>query len=244
MNLLENERIDDIGFGNLKLIQNPKEFCYGVDAVILADFASKIAKKTDTVFDLGTGTGVIPMILNHKRQCKKLYGVEIQRDSAKRAERTMELNNLQEKIKIINSNILELDEQYMGQADIVLTNPPYFAKGNHLINDSSAKTIARHEIEADLEDFFKVAAKLLKEKGELFMVHRPSRLADLMCYSRAVKLEAKTLQMVAPKEGAAPNIVLIHFVKNSGKELKMMGTLNVHRHEGGYTEEILEIYEK
>ena len=240
----KDERIDEIGFGNLKLIQNPKEFCYGVDAVILADFAANLCRRSDVVFDLGTGTGVIPMIFNYKRPGGKLYGVEVQEASAQRANRNVKMNALQGKIEIINSNIKELDGSFWGTADVVISNPPYFAHGGALKNNNDAKTIARHEITASLDDFFKVAAKLLKEKGELFMVHRPSRLADLMCYGRQYKLEAKSMQMVSPKEGEAPNIVLVHFMKNGGKEIKMLPNLNVHKHEGGYTDEILHIYEK
>ncbi|MEE1038250.1 MAG: tRNA1(Val) (adenine(37)-N6)-methyltransferase [Eubacterium sp.] len=244
INIEKDERVDEIGFGNLKLIQKPKEFCYGVDAVILADFAAGLCKRSQVVFDLGTGTGVIPMIFNYKKSSGKIYGVEVQEGSAKRAVRNVQLNGLQEKIEIIHSNIKDLDNGLWGTADVVISNPPYFPHGGALKNSNDAKTIARHEITANLEDFFQVAAKLLKEKGELFMVHRPSRLADLMCYGRQYKLEAKSVQMVSPKAGEAPNIVLVHFAKNGGKEIKMMPNLNVHKHEGGYTDEILHIYEK
>lgn len=238
------ERIDNIGFGNLQLIQAPKEFCYGVDAVLLADFAARLCKKHDLVFDLGTGTGVIPLILSHKLSGGNFVGVEVQEQSARRAERSVEINDLKKQIEILNCNIKDIDKKYFGTADVVVSNPPYMPSCGALKNKNNAKMIARHEIEAELEDFMAVASRLLKDKGELFMVHRPSRLVDIFTYGRKHNLEAKTLRMVAPKEGEVPNIVLVHFAKNGGKELKVLQSINVHRHDGEYTEEIFDIYEK
>ena len=238
------ERIVEIGFGNLKLKQRPKEFCYGVDAVILADFAAKFCNKSKIVFDLGTGTGVIPLILSHKLKEGSIVGVEIQKQSANLAKENVAINNLEDKIKILNCNIKDIPEKYFDTANLVVSNPPYMPKHGALKNTNSAKTIARHEIEADLKDFFQIASRLLKDRGELFMVHRPSRMVDLLAYAREFRLEAKTMQLVCPKNGEVPNIVLIHFVKNGGKELKLLKNLDVHKEDGGYTEDILKIYEK
>lgn len=237
-------RTDEIGFGNLKLTQAVDEFCYGVDAVILADFASKISKTKGLVFDFGTGTGVIPLIISHKLKNCKIVGVELQEKSAKLAKANVRENGLEDRITILNSNILDIDSKYYSMVDVVVSNPPYMAKNGALQNLNDAKSIARHETAADLEQFFMMAAKLLKDRGQLFMVHRPSRLVDLLAYGRKYKLEAKTMQMVAPKNGAIPNIVLLHFVKNGGKELKILKPLDVHKEGGAYTDEILEIYEK
>lgn len=242
---MENKlRTDKIGFGNLKLTQAVDEFCYGVDAVILADFASKISKTKGVVFDFGTGTGVIPLIISHKLKECEIIAVELQENSARLAEKNVALNGLENRITVVNNNILDLDEKYYYKADVVVSNPPYMPRHGALQNVNDAKSIARHETAADLEDFFMMASKVLKDRGQLFMVHRPSRLVDLLTYARKYKLEAKTMQMVAPKNGAIPNIVLLHFVKNGGKEMKILKPLDIHKEGGGYTQELLEIYEK
>ena len=170
------ERIDNIGFGNLKLIQNPEEFCYGVDAVILADFAKESTgmkmvschserSKQSLVFDLGTGTGVIPLIISEGTQ-GKIIGVEIQKKSFELAERNAKINSLEDRISFINQDIKDYEiwgEEYRSKADIVTTNPPYMTRTSGLKNDNSAKLIARHETTADLEDFIKASAYLLKD---------------------------------------------------------------------------------
>lgn len=171
--LREGERIDNIGFGDMKLIQKPEEFCYGVDAVILADFAAGYHKgKTDIVVDLGTGTGVIPLILSYKLDCVKIYGVELQPDSWERACRNAENNGLTDRIEFLNFDVKDIGESWgtelRGNADIVVSNPPYFKSGGAIKNDTAAKTIARHETSAGINDFLASASYLLKPKGELF----------------------------------------------------------------------------
>ena len=242
---LENqERIDEIGFGNLKLIQKKGAFCYGVDAVILSDFAAKLGKNMKTVCDMGTGTGIIPIILSHK--CKECHitGIEMQEPSFKRAVRNVALNKLEERISMINSDILNLGPEFTRKFDVVVSNPPYMVSGNGLINGNEEKMIARHETTASLEDFFKVASKIIKEKGSFFMVHRPSRLPDLITLGRKYNFELKTMEMVVPKIGVGANIVLLHYGHLGGKELKVLPELPVHDSHGNYTEQILEIYEK
>ncbi|MBQ9960679.1 MAG: tRNA1(Val) (adenine(37)-N6)-methyltransferase [Firmicutes bacterium] len=242
----EGERIDDIGFGDLKLIQKPEEFCYGVDAVILADFAARHKKgPAKTIVDLGTGTGVIPLILSHKTDAETIVGVELQEASWKRACRNSEMNNLTERVSFINgdvSHVLEWGDNLKGLADVVVCNPPYFIRGGGLINDASAKTIARHETTAGLKEFLECAKYLLRNKGDLFMVHRPSRLADLCCYGRELGLEPKEMRFVSPNRDSAPNILLIHFIKGGGKELRFLDPLYVYEVDGGYTEELLKAY--
>lgn len=240
----EGERIDEIGFGGLKLIQKPEAFCYGVDAVILSDFAASAGRSMEKVCDLGTGTGIIPLIISHKRPESEIVAVEVQKDSAGRAERNVVLNGLEDRIRIVCSDILDLDRKYYGTFDTVVSNPPYMAGGGAIRNANMEKMIARHETTATLRDFFRCASDLLKARGELFMVHRPSRLPDLITLARDEGLEPKTMRLVCPREGEAANIVLIHYVKGGGAEMKIMADLNVHRREGGYTEEILRIYEK
>lgn len=235
------ERIDQTGFSDLKLIQKPDEFCYGVDAVILADFASR--KKTERVVDLGTGTGIIPLIMSHKTDAKKIYGIEYQKDSYDRANRNAELNGLKERVEFINANVKDfsdLDEW----ADTVTANPPYMAHHGGIINGNSAKTIARHEVAGTLEDFIRCACRILKNKGDFYMVHRPSRLVDIFYLCRKYRIEPKEIRFVAPMKGKPANIVLIHCVKNGGSELKILSDLYVYGKQGVYSDEIQRIYER
>ena len=157
----EDERVDEIGFGQLKLIQKPKDFCYGVDAVILADFATKNLKRTPNVMvDLGTGTGVIPLMLSHKTAAKKILGVEIQEGSFERAKRNAKLNALEDRISFINGDVkhfAQWGKELKGTVDAVISNPPYFISGGGIINDLAPKTIARHETTAGLKEFMECA---------------------------------------------------------------------------------------
>lgn len=244
MIIKDGERLDEIGFGGLKLIQKPQDFCYGVDAVLLADFAASTAKKKTAIIDLGTGTGIVPVILSHKTSAEKMCGVEIQEDSYERALRNVSLNGLEDRLEMLCCNVKELDSSLKGRFDTVTSNPPYMETGSALVSGVTAKTIARHEIYAGLEDFIAAAAFLLEERGELFMVHRPSRLADIMYYARKYRLEPKTMRLVCPKAGQAANIVLIHCIKNAGRELRLLPDLYVYNDDGSYTDEIQRIYER
>lgn len=235
------ERLDQTGFSDLKLIQKPDEFCYGVDAVILADFASR--KNVKRVVDLGTGTGIIPLIMSHKTNAEKIYGIEYQKDSYDRAKRNVEINGLKERVEFINANVKEFSD-LEEWADTVTTNPPYMAYQGAIINDNSAKTIARHEVVGSLEDFIRCACRLLKNKGDFYMVHRPARLVDIFYLCRKYKLEPKEIRLVAPMKGKTANIVLIHCIKNGGPELKVLDDLYVYREKGVYSEEIQRIYER
>jgi len=242
----ETERIDNIGFSDLRLIQQPEDFCYGVDAVILADFAAQC--RPDTAIDLGTGTGIIPIILSHKTKASKIIGVEVQKRSFDMACRNAEINNLQDRVSFIHGDVS--DEKLIKElkqadgVDLVCSNPPYMIGNGALTNKNPAKTIARHETTAGIEDFIKAAATLLKDKGHFYMVHRPSRLVDIMYFTRKYKLEPKELRFVCPKAEESPNILLIHCVKNGGAELKILNSLYVYNDEGGYTDEINRIYER
>lgn len=262
------ERIDDIGFGGLKLIQDPEEFCYGVDAVILADFAatrlSKKAKraseslKQGCIVDLGTGSGIIPLILSAKTEANRIVGVELQQASYCRAKRNAALNGLEERLSFINADVKNISaskkselpeaaeaqafEALLGRVTAVTANPPYMPSCGGLTNSNSAKAIARHETTAGLWDFFAAAAALLKPKGDLFMVHRPSRLADICCFARENGLEPKELRFVSPGVRKAANIVLIHCVKNGGKDLRLSEPLFIYEEDGSYTDELRQCY--
>lgn len=248
------ERIENTGFGNIKLIQDPEQFCYGVDAVILADFANSICHDFSLAADLGTGNGIIPFILSHKNSEAHIIGVEVQSHAADMARRSCEMNGLEERVSFVVADVLDISEgDFVDQAgislqrgtmDIVTCNPPYFTKGGAIPSNSKAKFIARHETTAQVEDFIKATQVLLKRKGHFFMVHRPSRLADIFYYCRKYDLEPKDMRMVVPKPGEAPNIVLIHCIKGGGKELNVMKELAVYNEDGSYSDEIERIYER
>ena len=242
--LEKNERIDDLEFKNLKVIQNKNGFCFGMDAVLLSDFAKNI-KRNATVLDLGTGTGIIPILLCGKTELKKVVGVEIQEEVAKMAKKSILLNNLENRFEILNCNIKELNKIYENQTfDVIVTNPPYKKQDSGIINENEKKLISRHEITANLEDFIKISKDLLKDKGELYMVHRPERLVDILELMRKYKIEPKELRMVCPNKNKEPNLVLIKGVKNAKPFLKVEKNLYVYDTENNYTKEILEIYNK
>ena len=244
--LREGERLDETGVGELKLIQKPEEFCYGVDAVILADFASKSVKRsTKKIVDLGTGTGIIPIILTHKTNVPNLYGLEVQDGSFDRAQRNIEINGLHERLSFIHDDVKDYKtwgREFAGSVDIVTSNPPYTASQEGITCTNNAKLIARHETTAGLEDFIKCAAYILRDKGDFFMVHRPSRIVDICCLGRQYGLEPKEMCFVSPDVNKKANILLVHFVKGGGREMKMMDPLYVYDLDGNYTEKLREAY--
>ena len=242
--LKENERIDDLELKGLKIIQNKDSFCFGIDSVLLSDFAKNI-KNNSLVLDLGTGTGIIPILLCGKTNLKKVIGVEVQEKIAEMAKRSIKLNNLEARFQVINENILNLNKIYKKQTfDVVVTNPPYKKKNSGIINENKEKLISRHEIEANLEDFIKVSKDLLKDKGEFYMVHRPERLVDILSIMRKEKLEPKVLRMVYSNKNKEPKLVLIKGIKNAKPFLKVEKNLYIYDENGNYTDEILEIYNK
>ena len=242
--LEENERIDDLEFKNLKIIQNKDGFCFGIDSVLLSDFAKDI-RNNSKVIDLGTGTGILTILLCGKTNLYKIYGIEIQADVAKMAEKSVKLNNLENKIEIINSNIKDIENILeKGKFDAIVTNPPYKKINSGIINENEKKLISRHEITASLEDFIKVSFRMLKDKGSLYMVHRPERLVDIISTLRTNKLEPKVIRMVYSNIKSKPVLVLIKAVKNGKEFLKCEEPLFIYDENGNYTEEILKIYNK
>ena len=242
--LKENERIDDLEFKGLKIIQNEKGFCFGMDSVLLSDFAKNM-KNNSTVLDLGTGTGIIPILLCGKTNLKKVVGIEIQKDVANMAKRSSQLNNLQDRFEVVNTNIIDLKNIYEKQSfDVIVTNPPYKKENTGITNENEAKLISRHEITADLEDFISISKDLLKDKGEFYMVHRPERLVDILSLMRKYKIEPKILKFVSPNKNKEPNLILIKGIKNANSFLKIEKNLYVYNEDGKYTNEILKIYNK
>ena len=244
MELKENERIDDLELNNLKIIQNKNGFCFGMDSVLLSDFA-KNAKLNAKVIDLGTGTGILPILLSAKTKASKIVGIEIQKEVANMASRSVLLNNLQDKIQIVCEDIKNLKNIYKTNSfDAVVTNPPYKTKGTGGINEVEAKFISRHEITANLEDFISISSYLLKDQSSIYMVHRPERLVDILSLLRKYKLEPKELKLVQPSCDKVPNLVLIKATKNSKPFLKIDKPLYIYNFDGTYTEELLKIYNK
>lgn len=242
--LNKDERIDDLQYKNLKIIQNKKAFCFGIDSILLSDFAKDI-KKNSKVIDLGTGTGIISILLCKKSNLKSIVGVEIQEDIAEMAKRSVLLNDLQEKCKIINENILNLNLLYEnGSFDCVITNPPYKQKNSGIINEDEKKLISRHEVKAELEDFIRISKDLLKDKGEFYMVHRPERLVDIIYLMRKYKIEPKIIRFISSTINKQPKMVLIKGIKNAKPFLKVYDNVYIYDLDGNYTDEINKIYNK
>ena len=244
MELKENERIDDLEFKGYKIIQNTDGFCFGIDSILLSDFAKNI-RNNSNVMDLGTGTGILCVLLSGKTQLNKIVGVEVQEEVANMAKRSVKLNHLDNKITILNENILNLEDKFdKSSFDAIVTNPPYKKMDTGIKNENNKKLISRHEVTANLEDFIKVSKNLLKDKGEFYMVHRPERLVDILYFMRKYKIEPKQIRFIAPKIGKKPNLVLIKGVKNAKEFLKFDKILYVYNEDGTYTDEILKIYGK
>lgn len=244
--LKENERIDDLEIKNMKIIQNKDGFCFGIDSVLLSDFAKEI-KDNSKVVDLGTGTGILGILLCAKTNLKEILGVEIQEEVANMAQRSIELNNLKNRFKILNDNIKNIEKNNIdlkNNFDYVVTNPPYKKLNTGKINENEKKLISRHELTANLDDFIKTASFLLKDKGTLFMVHRPERLVDILEKMRKEKIEPKELKFIYPKINKEPNLILIKGVKNANPFLKIDKPLYVYNEDGNYTDDILKIYGK
>ena len=241
--LKENERIDDLQINDLKIIQNTDGFCFGIVSVLLSDFAKDI-KKESSVIDLGTGTGIISFLLLAKTSIKNIVGIEVQPEVADMARRSIELNNLENKFKIINCNIKDiLDIVKREEFDAVVTNPPYKKINTGGKNENKKKLISRHEVLADIFDFINTAKIVLKDKGSLYMVHRPERLADIMYALRENKIEPKKIRFVySKKDSTEAKLVLIKAVKNGRDFLQVEKPLYIYKDDGEYTNEILEIY--
>ena len=242
--LEKDEVIDDLQYKGLRIIQNNKWFKYGVDSVILSDFARKL-KDNSTVVDLGTGTGIIGLLLCGKTKLKKIYGIEIQNNVAEMARKSIVLNDLQYRFEILNYDINDVIKNKIlekNSIDYIVMNPPYKEKGTGLINDKDEKIISRHETTATLEDFIQVSNELLKDKGTIFMVHRPERLVDIFNIMRKHKIEPKRIRLVYPNIRKEPNIVLIEAIKGASRFLKVEKPLIIYDEDGNYTDEIKEIY--
>ena len=241
IHLKENERIDDLERNGYRIIQDTERFCFGMDAVLLSGFAR--VKDGAKVLDLGTGTGIIPILLEAKTGASHLTGLEIQEDSADMARRSVRLNGLEKKIDIVMGDIKEAGSLFDAASfDVVTCNPPYMTDKHGLTNPNDAKAIARHEILCTLEDVISQAAKLLKPGGNFYMVHRPFRLAEIMVLLRSYKLEPKRMQLVYPYVDKEPNMVLIEANRGGRPRMTVEKPLIVFKEKGVYMPEICDVY--
>lgn len=247
----KNERIDDLGIDNLKIIQNKEYFCFGTDSVLLANFV-KSENPKNVIVDLCSGSGVIPIILSAKKKYKKIFGIEIQQEMYDLLYRNICFNNIQNKIIPLNENIKNvkeirkkvIDELGNDKIDIIVCNPPYKTLGTGFKTKHNVKTIAKCELMCNLEDIMVTSSKLLGKGGKLYLVHKPERLADLIYYARKYNLEPKEVRFVYPKMNKKPSIVLMSYIKDGGNETKVFEPLVEYDENMCYTEEFLKIYYK
>ena len=236
----EKERVDDLQNGYY-VIQDPDKFCFGMDAVLLSGFAK--VKKGETALDLGTGTGIIPILLKTKTNGKHFTGLEIQKECADMAGRSVRYNHLEDDVEIVRGDIKEAANIFGAASfDVVTSNPPYMIGQHGLKNPSETKAIARHEILCTFADITAAAKKLLKNKGKLFLVHRTFRLSEILCQLSKDGLEPKRIRFVHPYIDKEPNIFLLEAVKGGKSRMTVEPPLIVYEKEGKYTEEIYKIY--
>jgi tRNA1Val (adenine37-N6)-methyltransferase len=241
IDLKENERIDDLQRNHLRIIQKTDGFCFGMDAVLLSGFAA--VKPGERVLDLGTGTGIIPILLSAKTEGEHFTGLEIQEEIAGMAKRSVSMNGLEEKIEIVNGDIKEASRIFGAASfDVVTTNPPYMNDAHGLKNPTEVKAISRHEVLCTLEDVVREGAKVLKHGGRMYMVHRPHRLIEILNTMTKYRLEPKRMKLVHPFRDKEANMVLIEAVRGGGAWMKVEPPVIVYKEPGVYSEEIYDIY--
>lgn len=239
--LLEDESIDDLQLDNLYLIQKKTGFRFGVDAVLLSNFAN--VKKKHRVIDLCTGTGIVPFLLYGKYKPEEIIGIEIQNEMVEMAKRSSKYNKLENIIKFENADLKDikfLDK--LGKFDVLTVNPPYKLNNSGILNPNDKLAIARHEVLCTLEDVIIASRKLLKDNGRMYMVHRPERLIDIFELMRKYKIEPKRVRMIQPNSKKAPNIVLVEGQRDGGAYLKWEAPLYVYNEDGSYSDELNKIY--
>ncbi len=239
--LKENERIDELQRNGYQIIQNKEKFCFGIDAVLLSGFTK--VKKNEKVLDLGTGTGIIPILLEAKSKAKHLAGLEIQQESADMARRSVCMNHLEDKIEIVCGDIKEASTLFgTSSFDVITTNPPYMISEHGLKNDDLPKTIARHEFLCNFDDIAKESSKILVPGGRFYLVHRPFRIAEIISTLIRYGLEPKRMRFVHPYIDKEPNMVLLEARKGGNSRVTVEKPLIVYRDKNCYTDEILQLY--
>ena len=239
--LKDGERLDELHRNGYRIIQNARKFCFGMDAVLLSGFAR--VKAGERVLDLGTGTGIIPILLRGKTPGRNFTGLEIQEESADMARRSVAYNHLEDSISIVTGDIREAAALFRAASfDVVTSNPPYMTDSHGLVNPDLPKAIARHELLCSLEDVVRGAAGVLRPGGRFYLVHRPFRLAEIMTVLVRYRLEPKRMRLVYPFVDKEPNMVLLEAVQGGNSRITVEKPLIVYREPGVYTEEIYEIY--
>lgn len=237
------ERLEPLGVRNLKILQNPNHFCFGIDAVLLAAFAQKSVTHKKRVIDLGTGTAVIPILLYGKTGCTHIDAIEIQPDMADMAARSVALNHLEDAIHVVCGDLRELRKTYASSSvDIITSNPPYMPVGKNLINPNDSLAIARHELTCTIDDIAHFSGKVLKDRGKLFLVHRADRITDVLSTLRAHHLEPKRLRPVYPTAEKPANLILIEAAKKGKPGLIFEKPLVIYKFFNVYSDEINAIY--
>ena len=243
MDIMQDERIDDLQYKGLKLIQKKSGFCFGIDAVLLADFTE--VKKNASVIDLGTGTGIIAILLAGRSEAREIVGLEIQEEMCEMAGRSVKLNGLEERVRIVNGDIKNAPEIFgRSSFDVVVTNPPYTKHGGGLVNPCDMKAVSRHEILCTLEDIIRTSGSLLKPGGQLSMVNRPERTADVLCLMRKYGIEPKFMRLVHPQPYKKANLILVRGIRGARPYFKILEPLYVYNPDGSYTDEINRIYHR
>lgn len=239
----EFERIDDLYIKGYRIIQDKRYFCFGIDAVLLADFAR--IRRGERVADLCCGNGVIPLLLGARTEAKEIFGLEIQSISCELARRSIALNGEEKRISILQGDIKERQEELKEATfDVVTVNPPYQEAGGNLQNEREEQAIARHEIACTLEDVVAKGAALLRFGGRFYMIHRPNRLVDIFEVMRTNRLEPKRIRMVHPQLYKGPTMMLIEGRKNGARQLTVDPPLIIYEKDGSYTQEIHDIYRR
>lgn len=239
--LKDGERVDDLERCGFKIIQNTEKFCFGMDAVLLSGYAS--IRRQDKVLDLCTGNGIIPILLAAKTGAERIVGIEIQRDIADLAKRSVEANDLSDRVNILCADIKDAEEYYQaGAFDVVTCNPPYMIDNHGIKNPDSPKAIARHEILCTFDDVARVASRMLKPGGRMFLIHRPFRLTEIFETLTKYSLEPKRMKLVYPYVNREPNMVLIEAGLGGRRRLTVERPLIVYESPNCYTKEIYDIY--
>lgn len=235
---------DLVYFKNIKIVQNKDYFNFSLDSVLLPNFV-EITRKTKKILDMCTGNAPIPLILSTKTDAK-IYGVELQKEVYDLAKETIKINNLDNQIELINDNIKNLKKIFDTETfDIITCNPPYFKKkDDSIINENKVKSIARHEIEMELEDVMIISKALLKNEGSLVLVHRTDRLIEIIELMKKHNIEPKRMRLIYPKVNMESNLVLIEGRKNGKEGLKILPPLYIHNDDSSYTSEVLEMFGK
>ena len=238
--LRPGERIDDLERSGLRIIQKSGDFCFGMDAVLLSGFVK--VPKGGLLWDLGTGTGILPILLSAKTEARELWGIELQPEMADMAQRSASLNGIGSRVRIVCGDLRTYEGFPAHKADAVTSNPPYMKAGSGLVNPADQKALSRHEIGCTLEDVCRRAAYLLKSGGSFFLVHRPQRLAEIFAALSASRLEPKRMKLIHPFRDREANMVLIEAVRDGKPGLKTEMPVIVYESPGVYTKEIYDVY--